>query len=79
MNRVLKAINDEHGFRGEWLTDHEGEIMIYQDEIFEGRFVPDSKVYRFHPVTAARLDLNTMSRIRGALAKANKARFREML
>ena len=74
MNRVLNAINT-HGFHGEQVDD---DILIYVDDQFRGKFKAAGKVYHYQPTTLSEFDLNSLNRIRGALEKANKARFRDV-
>lgn len=71
--RLLDGMNT-HGVKGEFVDDN---IRLEVDGQFKGTFKPSGRVYAFHPTTMARLDLNTLNRIRGALEKANKARYRE--
>ncbi len=74
MNRVLNAMS-EHGVHGEWVDEN---ILIYVDDQFRGQFPPkDHRQFEFCPTTLAKIDYNTLTRINGALGKANKARFRE--
>ena len=75
MNRVLNAMA-EHGLHGEWVDEN---ILVYVDDQFRGKFIAVENAFEYQPTTLMRMDLNTMNRIRGALGKANKARYREVM
>ena len=73
MSKILSAINT-HGLVGEYIDE---DIRLEVDGQYSGVFKPTGAVYEFWPISHGGIDITKLGRIRAALAKANKIRYRE--